>query len=297
MMSSYPENILIDSSTKESNRKLYNYSEKSESAKFYFNQFSKNENVESNLQPDYSKVPAEMKELMAFLKENAPKDGVIVELGGSKYQHRSGYPNYTFPNYIPLDISYTSIQGYVDAYDRFGIVADACQLPFKDRSVDVIFTHTFLEHPLKPENVLKEIDRVLKPGGLVVHSDAWNCRWWQRYGVVGIKKFGEMTGKEKMIFIGAKITEFKLFRMPAIIGQRAISLLFRKKKEKMDLRYKKLDPNYELHLYCDEDAASSIDPIDVMLFYESRNYRALPQLSFFNKLFFRNLNIYFRKAI
>lgn len=288
------DDILIDSSALEEGMKLFNYSVKSAAADFYYHQFSNLGTSTKKTQPNLDRVPHEMKDAMDFCKKNLPDDAIIVELGGGKNQSRSGYPNYIFKNYIPLDISYTSIKAYVDAYDRFGIVADACKLPFKDSCLDVIFTHTFLEHPVQPENVLAEIDRVLKPGGFVIHSDAWNCRWWQHYGIVGIKKFWEMTLREKLIFCCAKFTEFKLFRQPIIILKRIFRILFGAKTNVV-LKYKKLKPNYDLHLYVDEDAASSIDPIDVMRFYESRKYKMLPPLNFAKKIFFRNVNLYFKK--
>lgn len=289
------ENILIDTTTLEPNLKLYNYSESSDSANFYQNQFSKGSEKQKEETPDFNKVPKEMNELISFLKKNVDENAIVVELGGSRYQHRSGYPNHFFKNYLPLDISYSSIKAYVEMYDRYGIVADACRLPFKDSSIDVVFTHTFLEHPLKPEDVLLEINRVLKPGGYVVHSDAWNCRWWQKYGIVGIKKFTDLKLKEKMIYFAAKITEFKLFRFSVIVLQRFVRILCLSKSKPINLKYKKLNPNYTLYLYCDEDAASSIDPIDVMLFYNSRNYTSIPNYKFIDKLFFRKLNIYFQK--
>ncbi len=290
------KDILKDNSVPESNSKLFNFTEESKSANFYKKQFSSSGNEMKEENPDFSKVPQEMNELISFLKTNVSDDSLIIELGGSRYQHRSGYPNFYFKNYIPLDISYTSIKAYVDMYNKYGIVADACKLPFKNNSIDVIFTHTFLEHPLKPENVLKEIDRVLKPGGYVIHSDAWNCRWWQCYGIVGIKKNRPLTIKEATIIILAKITEFKLIRLPFIVLKRLYRLTFFSYKKHINLKYKKLNPNYDLHLYSDEDAASSIDPVNVMLFYESRNYKNIPQLTFIQKLFFKHPTLFFQKS-
>ena len=43
--------------------------------------------------------------------------------------------------------------------------ADAYKLPFANESFDVITAMDFLEHVSKPDVVLKEIARVLKPGG------------------------------------------------------------------------------------------------------------------------------------
>lgn len=44
--------------------------------------------------------------------------------------------------------------------------ADAYQLPFANQSFEVVTCTDFLEHVSKPQLVLSEIERVLKPGGL-----------------------------------------------------------------------------------------------------------------------------------
>lgn len=289
------ESILIDSSTLDSEIKLYNFHIDSESAEFYSKQFSNVSGYIKEEKPDFSLVPNEMKEVIDFLKLNLPKEAIVLELGGSKYQHRSGYPGYFFENYIPLDISFTSIKNYVIKYNNYGIVADASKLPLKDKSVDAIFTHTFLEHPLDPNSVLVEIHRVLKDGGCVIHTDAWNCRWWQRYGIVGIKNYSDLTLKEKLIYLAAIFTEFRLIRYPVVILNRLFSLTFLSNSHNIKLKYKKLKPNYTLNLFCDEDAASSIDPVDVMFFYQSRGYKTIPKLNFIQKLFFNNYSIFFQK--
>lgn len=46
-----------------------------------------------------------------------------------------------------------------------GIVADAGNLPFEDNYFDIVFSDNVLEHLNNPNQVFKEIYRVLKPGG------------------------------------------------------------------------------------------------------------------------------------
>ena len=46
-------------------------------------------------------------------------------------------------------------------------VADAHRLPLADCSLDMVVIQAVLEHVLEPEKVVKEIFRVLKPGGIV----------------------------------------------------------------------------------------------------------------------------------
>ncbi|MBU1728310.1 class I SAM-dependent methyltransferase [Patescibacteria group bacterium] len=60
----------------------------------------------------------------------------------------------------------------VDAYPyaNVAVCADATHLPFRDGSVDAIICECMLEHVTQPEQVIKEIARVITPGGLVYTS-------------------------------------------------------------------------------------------------------------------------------
>jgi SAM-dependent methyltransferase len=280
------------------NKKVYDYSEKTENFVFYNNQFINNQKInigEKIKNVDISKSPSEMIDINNFLLKNISSESVFVELGGSKYQRRSGFPYFFFKNYFPLDISQQSMIGYSELYDRFSISCNAETLPFKIKTIDVIMTHTFLEHPLNPNNVLKEIDRVLKKGGYVIHSDAWNCRWWQRFGFYGIKSFKDISLNYKLLYVIIFLYEIKLFRYINVVLKRFFKELFLSTKKPNKFIFKKLKPNYELNLFCDEDAASSIDPVDLIRFYKSRGYKLVPNLSFFELLFFNKKTIYLKK--
>lgn len=54
--------------------------------------------------------------------------------------------------------------------------ADAYKLPFSDGSFDVVTAMDFLEHVDKPQNVIAEFSRVLKPGGLFFFH-TFNRNW------------------------------------------------------------------------------------------------------------------------
>ena len=282
------------------NEKVYSFSKGSESFDFYTNQFN-GENafkIGSGIKTeDINDSPNEMIELISFLEKNMDKESIILELGGSKYQRRSGFPYAFFSNYFPLDISVSSMIGYSELYDRESIACNAQNIPLIDSSVDVVYTHTFLEHPIDPDKVVKEIDRILKDGGLVIHSDAWHCRWWKRFGVYGVKKWNEMTLNEKGLYLIIFVNELKLVRFPIIIIKRLLKELFISKKQPQDLIYKKLTPNYDLKKYSDEDAAGSIDPIDLIRFYEQRKYKLIRKKSFLQRIFFNEPNIYLKKGI
>jgi len=88
---------------------------------------------------------------------------------------------------------------------------------------------------------------------------------------------------------------FKVVRIPPIIIARLLKHFKNKNKENIQLSYSKLKPNYTLHLGCDEDAASSLDPIDVVQFYESRGFELINPLSLKDRLFYPNKYIMLRK--
>jgi ubiquinone/menaquinone biosynthesis C-methylase UbiE len=282
----------------------YDFTQESEQSSFYDKLFS-DERPDNDRSLLYDKKPTAIRleqegirninTVVSFLKGMLQKDSVIIEIGGGIHQKRSGYIYKEFINYYPLDISRSSIRKYVDKYNRPGVVADASNLPFEDSSVDAIFTHTFLEHTTDPQKILEEIARVLKPGGVVIHLDAWFCRWWHRFGVVGLKRFNEMSVKEKLISIAAKVTEWKPLRFPPILLRRMMRLTLLDLRSPVSLAYRKLNPNYDLFLGCDEDAASSIDPVDVMIFYHSRGFESMEALNFQKKLFYRLPFILLRK--
>ncbi|MBI4220355.1 MAG: methyltransferase domain-containing protein [Chloroflexi bacterium] len=46
-------------------------------------------------------------------------------------------------------------------------VADVYQMPFPQASFDAVFCHTLLEHLAEPQKALREMHRVLKPGGVI----------------------------------------------------------------------------------------------------------------------------------
>lgn len=70
---------------------------------------------------------------------------------------------------VGVDMSLMSLKVARD-HDTTGrvqyMVADAYHLPFVDESVDVLTAMDFLEHVDRPQDVIREFSRVLKPNGL-----------------------------------------------------------------------------------------------------------------------------------
>lgn len=285
---------------------ICNFLSESESSKFYNELFDSTRSkaklpdlyyqVKTKYQADGT-ANKKMEDIISFLSQKLDPDAVVVELGGGIYQERSANAYARFKNYFPLDISFSSISRYTEKFQKVGIVCDATNLPFADSTVDCIYSHTFLEHPLDPEKVLNEISRVLKPGGIVVHNDAWFCRWWHHYGFIGLKSPSLFTKKERLIYSAYLVSENKIIRIPPIIFRRVLRHFIGVQTVKpIRLNYKKLKPNYSLHLGCDEDAASSIDPVDVMRFYESRGFHNYHRLSLKERILYPNKQIIMIKS-
>lgn len=53
----------------------------------------------------------------------------------------------------------------IDPSDKVDVVADGHQLPFVDNAFDIVIIEAVLEHVLKPEAIVSEVNRVLKVGG------------------------------------------------------------------------------------------------------------------------------------
>jgi SAM-dependent methyltransferase len=71
-------------------------------------------------------------------------------------------------SYIGLD--YPVTQAIQDFQSRPEVYGDARRLPFADASFDAVLCAQVLEHVDRPQQVLREIGRVLKPGGCGILS-------------------------------------------------------------------------------------------------------------------------------
>lgn len=99
--------------------------------------------------------------------------------------------------------------------DGHFVTYDGYELPFADRSFDLVYSHQVLEHVRKPELALREITRVLTPDGMFIgqtsqfepyHSySLWN------FTVYGFKRIIEDAGL-KLMELRPGIDGFTLMR-------------------------------------------------------------------------------------
>jgi SAM-dependent methyltransferase len=93
----------------------------------------------------------------------------VLEIGCGEGMIFEGTP--TSP--VQMDVSMTRVARAAGKC-RFLLCADGYQLPFADRSFDIVLLVAVLEHTREPWRILSEARRVLKPGGraiMVVPND------------------------------------------------------------------------------------------------------------------------------
>ena len=76
---------------------------------------------------------------------------------------------------------------------------DACELQFPENAFDLIVSSECIEHTQDPRQALKEMARVLKPGGTIVVTSP-NKAWYPLLWLSMVTKVRRFTGNENWLF-------------------------------------------------------------------------------------------------
>ena len=107
-------------------------------------------------------------------------DQLLLDMGCGEGRHSIGALLETSANVIGLDLSITDLNiaksrlsdfdiSRLDTFCSFG-VGNINAIPFENSSIDAVMCSEVLEHIDSPEESIKELIRVLKPGGVMALS-------------------------------------------------------------------------------------------------------------------------------
>ena len=137
------------------------------------------------------------KGLLKYLRKEAPNlSGRLLDFGSGRKPWRSLFQ---VDEYIGVDIAKS---GHDHHDSKIDVYYDGRVIPFENNSFDSVFASDVFEHLFNLDEILDELNRVLKPGGqmLVSIPFAWNEHEtpydFARYTSFGIRAIMERRGFE-----------------------------------------------------------------------------------------------------
>ncbi len=139
---------------------------------------------------------------------------------------------------FPADISVESLAHCTDRGYPGGVVSDGYALPYEDESFDLVCMFDAIEHIEDAERVLREIKRVLRPGGLALASvPAYQflfanndriAQHYRRYNRKLLRETFEQAGLRMERNTHTNVFLFPII-LPAVLGIKAIEAIFPKR--------------------------------------------------------------------
>jgi SAM-dependent methyltransferase len=174
-------------------------------------------------------------------------------------------------DYTGLDISATVRPRY---HKRF-VQADARAMPFPDSEFDAVWSVWVLEHIPNPEQALREMRRVLKPGGLLYLAPAWLCSDLAPNGYP-VRPYSDFGLGGKLIKATVPLQTSAVFRAMSTIPIRVARLgSWKLLNQPTALHYRPIAANYKDYWMEDSDAVNSIDMFEAYLWFRSRGDECL----------------------
>jgi SAM-dependent methyltransferase len=131
---------------------------------------------------------------MQLAGQRIPGGALVLDAGAGEGRFKS---NFSHTRYMGVDLAVGDIQW---DYSDLDTISDLEKLPFTDLTFDAAVCTQVLEHVREPQQVINEIARVLKPGGLFFLSapQSWHQHQkphdYYRYTSYGMRYIIEKSG-------------------------------------------------------------------------------------------------------
>lgn len=200
-----------------------------------------------------------------FVKDHDLANARVLEVGAGSGQLQDLVDDYT-----GLDIA-ASARRY---FHKPFVVGSATALPFEDNSFDAVWSVWVLEHVPNPEQALREIRRVVKPGGLILHAPAYYCPSWAAEGY-SVRPYSDFGFDGKLIKASLVVRSNAGYRAAAAYSARIARRALFPVDEPTQFRYSLIEGNFEDYWMADSDAINQLDPDELMLWHTSRGDQCL----------------------
>lgn len=98
---------------------------------------------------------------------NIPNGSKVLDVGAGGCPHRKLFTHCEYFSQDFVQLSDEQIQNQV-GYGQIDFVSDIVNIPVPDKSYDVILCTEVIEHVPEPISAIKEISRILRPGGILL---------------------------------------------------------------------------------------------------------------------------------
>lgn len=238
-------------------------------------------------------MPTTERNLGEWLRFGNVKDGsVIVELGCGRGAFRYLSERYS---YVGIDLSFEALKDCIRPPSA--VQADITKLPIASEHADFVFSIAALEHVPRPELVLSEVNRILKPGGIAYLAPAWFCRPWAAKGLP-IKRYSELALTDKILKALIPVRNNLIWRSMFTIPHRLRrELQYVLASSDWEFKYKRLSPNLREYIYTDCDAFCSLDPHEGVLLFKRWGYEIPTASNLLSRLALRHEAVVVQKPV
>ncbi len=226
--------------------------------------------------------------ILSFINRYDLSKKKILEAGASKglFQDLVG-------DYTGLDIAESLTKHF---HKPYVCLSDDGIYPFKDNTFDAVWTWKVFEHIPDIDTALKELCRVVKPGGYVLFSPAWQCRPWAAEGYP-VRPYSDFGLSGKLIKASIPLRNSLAWRISWVLPKRIFRHIFHCLGYRLrNLPTRQLQPNYSDFWMSDSDAVHSIDPHDAILWFEANGFECVNQPLHLKALTVRTGDLVFRKS-